>query len=130
MISEASGGGLVLAVHVVGDRASDRHPRAAGTCGREKAARKEHADELAHGDPGLADELAARAVECEQAVQPAGQHGGPAADEGAVAVAASATVREQTPGGCVAHRRQQLLLALRTHRRHGDAARSAEAAAA
>src|SRR5262249_2176974 len=131
-MAEAAGPGLVLAVHVVGDRTADRHPGAPGTRGREETPRPEHPQDLAHRDSRLAHHLAGCGVEVEEAVQPPGQHGGAVLDEGAVALAAPPPLGPPTlPPPLrppLAPARHERVLPLRAHRGDGDGIRPAEAA--
>ena len=104
--AEGAGMLVVLAVHVVRDRAAEGHELRSRHDRREPAVRHGHAQQPVERQPGLGAQHAALAVEGHDAVEPVGDDQPPALVQAHIAVGAAHPEAQARPAlgrGCGAH---------------------------
>jgi len=99
VFAEGAGAVVVLAMHVVGDRAADRDVARAGNDRKEPAARHGEVEDFGKQHAGLAAQDAGDGIETDETVQAARMQQRAAVVQAAVAVAAAVAVGEQRSAG-------------------------------
>src|SRR5207342_3199699 len=97
MVAEAAGGMVVLAVHVVGDRAADGDVAGARRDRHEPALRDHLFEDFAEQDTRFAAKFSRRRIEGDEAVQATRGKQGAAGVEATVAITAAVTVWQRCP---------------------------------